>query len=81
MTDQSNPTPQRREPSERSGFSSRPTPAAAAVDGRLTGGSGVQRSHLKDRKSWLKSRARNGQSWAQRKANSVTYCPAKKKAA
>ena len=41
------------------------------------GGSGVQRSHLRDRKAWLKGRTRAGQTWAQRKTASVTYCPAK----
>jgi hypothetical protein len=48
-----------------------------AVDSRLNGGAGVQRSHLRNRKAWLKSRSRAGQTWAQRKANSLTYCPAK----
>jgi hypothetical protein len=80
MTDQSNPTPPRREASERSGFSTARSAPVAATDSRLTGGSGVQRSHLKDRKSWLKSRTRAGRTWAQRKAASVTYCPAKKAA-
>jgi hypothetical protein len=49
----------------------------SAVDSRLTGGAGVQRSHLRDRKAWLKRRNRAGQTWAQRKVASVTYCPAK----
>jgi hypothetical protein len=66
------PTPRRE--SGNSGFS-RATPAAM-VDSRLTGGSGVQRSHLRDRKSWLKSRTRAGRTWAERKAASTTYCPA-----
>jgi hypothetical protein len=52
-------------------------PAVATVDNRLNGGAGVQRSHLRNRKAWLKGRTRAGQTWAQRKANSVTYCPAK----
>jgi hypothetical protein len=47
-----------------------------AVDGGTTGGSGVQRSHLRDRKAWLKRRRRAGLTWAQRKAASQTYCPA-----
>ena len=50
---------------------------ATAVDSRTQGGSGVQRSHLRDRKTWLKRRTRAGQTWAMRKAASVTYCPAK----
>ena len=69
------PTPGKSEP-DRSKSSFRAAPAAT-VDGRLTGGAGVQRSHLRDRKRWLKSRARAGQSWAQRKNASLTYCPAK----
>jgi hypothetical protein len=48
-----------------------------AVDSRLNGGAGVQRSHLRNRKAWLKGRTRAGQTWAQRKASSLTYCPAK----
>jgi len=52
-------------------------PVAAAVDNRQNGGAGVQRSHLRNRKAWLKGRTRAGQTWAQRKANSLTYCPAK----
>jgi hypothetical protein len=48
-----------------------------AVDSRLNGGAGVQRSHLRNRKAWLKRRTRAGQTWAQRKAASLTYCPAK----
>jgi hypothetical protein len=73
MTDEVTPAP-RSESSGRSGYRST---SAVAVDNRQTGGSGVQRSHLRDRKSWLKSRTRAGQTWAQRKAASVTYCPAK----
>jgi hypothetical protein len=61
---------------DRSKSSYRAAPAAS-VDSRLTGGAGVQRSHLRDRKRWLKSRSRAGQTWAQRKNASVTYCPAK----
>ena len=55
----------------------RATPIVA-VDSRNNGGSGVQRSHLRDRKRWLKDRTRAGRSWAQRKAASNTYCPAKR---
>jgi hypothetical protein len=73
----SSPSPQRD--TERGGYTKRSAPVAA-VDSRLTGGSGVQRSHLRDRKTWLKRRTRNGQTWAQRKANSVTYCPSKARA-
>ena len=51
--------------------------APITIDSRSNGGSGVQRSHLRDRKAWLKSRTRAGQTWAQRKASSLTYCPAK----
>jgi hypothetical protein len=75
MTDNAETTPPRPE-ADRSKSSYRSTPVST-VDNRLTGGSGVQRSHLRDRKAWLKSRTRAGQSWAQRKAASVTYCPAK----
>ena len=76
MTDETTPITPRRE-NERSGFS-RSTPVVA--DSRSNGGSGVQRSHLKDRKHWLKQRTRAGRTWAQRKAASVTYCPAKRAA-
>jgi hypothetical protein len=74
MADEPNATPTTapRAPG-RSGFT-RSAPAPAAAD-RTTGGSGVQRSHLRDRKNWLKSRKRNGRTWAQRKADSTTYCP------
>jgi hypothetical protein len=75
MTDNVEATPPQAEP-DRSKSSYRSTPVAT-VDNRLTGGSGVQRSHLRDRKAWLKGRARAGQTWAQRKTASVTYCPAK----
>jgi hypothetical protein len=64
---------------DRSKSSYRAAPTPVRVDSRLTGGSGVQRSHLRDRKRWLKSRTRAGQTWAQRKATSLTYCPAKSK--
>ena len=77
MTEEMNetPTPARRESSsDRSGFS-RSAPVAASVAGRTTGGSGVQRSHLRDRKTWLRNRTRSGRTWAQRKAASTTYCP------
>lgn len=72
--------PQRPE-ADRSKSSYRAAAASnAAVDSRLTGGSGVQRSHLRDRKAWLKGRSRAGQTWAQRKTASLTYCPAKTRA-
>lgn len=74
-TPASAPTPARPE-ADRSKSSYRATPVST-VDSRLTGGSGVQRSHLRDRKAWLKGRSRAGQTWAQRKAASLTYCPAK----
>jgi len=77
MTDAINqPTPRRD--SEKSGFS-RSTPTVA-TDSRSNGGSGVQRSHLRDRKTWLKKRTRAGRTWASRKATSLTYCPAKRAA-
>jgi hypothetical protein len=75
MTDNVAPTPPRPE-ADRSKSAYRSTPVAS-VDSRLTGGSGVQRSHLRDRKAWLKGRTRAGQTWAQRKAASTGYCPAK----
>jgi hypothetical protein len=79
MTEETTPTPQRPEPSSgKSGF--RSASVSAVADGRSNGGSGVQRSHLRDRKAWLKGRTRAGQTWAQRKAASVTYCPAKQRA-
>ena len=76
MTDIAAPQQERKNDNGgRSGFRSSTTPVT--VDSRLTGGSGVQRSHLRDRKSWLKSRSRGGQTWFQRKSASLTYCPAK----
>jgi hypothetical protein len=84
MTEEVTPAPQRPESDKqrpesdktaRSGY--RGAAPAAAVDSRLTGGAGVQRSHLRDRKTWLKGRSRAGQTWAQRKNASLTYCPAK----
>jgi hypothetical protein len=72
MTDE---TKTARTDSGKSGYRAAPAPAANL--GRTTGGSGVQRSHLRDRKRWLKNRVRAGQTWAQRKAASTTYCPAK----
>jgi hypothetical protein len=78
MTDETTTAPQRSDPDRaKSGFRSASTPA---VDSRTNGGSGVQRSHLRDRKAWLKGRTRAGQTWAQRKAASLTYCPAKARA-
>lgn len=76
MTEETTPTPQRPE-SDRSGRSGFRSASAVSVDSRLTGGAGVQRSHLRDRKAWLKRRSRGGQTWAQRKTASLTYCPAK----
>jgi hypothetical protein len=72
------PATSRPEP-DRSKSSYRQAPTVV-TDSRSTGGSGVQRSHLRDRKAWLKGRTRAGQTWAQRKAASVTYCPAKVRA-
>jgi hypothetical protein len=69
--------PQQERKSDKNGTSGFRSNTPVKVDSRLTGGSGVQRSHLRDRKSWLKSRTRGGQSWAQRKASSLTYCAAK----
>jgi hypothetical protein len=80
MTDNT-ATPARADRPEASNKSSYRATPVSTVDSRLTGGSGVQRSHLKDRKSWLKSRTRAGRTWAQRKAASTTYCPAKTRAA
>ena len=76
MSEETTPA-QPRADSAASGKSGYRASAPVAVDTRNNGGSGVQRSHLKDRKAWLKSRTRKGQTWAQRKAASVTYCPAK----
>ena len=75
MTEESAPRPERSsDDSGRSGYRGN---APVKVDSRLTGGSGVQRSHLRDRKTWLKSRARGGRTWAERKAASTTYCASK----
>jgi hypothetical protein len=74
-------TPAAKPEADRSKSSFRSAPTAAAVDSRLTGGAGVQRSHLRDRKTWLKKRTRAGQTWAQRKNASLTYCPAKARTA
>lgn len=76
MSDNTPASSARPEP-DRSRSSYRPAPAAVA-DNRTNGGSGVQRSHLRDRKRWLKGRTRNGQTWAQRKVASLTYCPARR---
>ncbi len=70
-----NPEPSRSKSTYRAA-----TTSSSAVDSRSNGGSGVQRSHLRNRKAWLKSRSRAGQTWAQRKVASVTYCPAKVRA-
>jgi hypothetical protein len=76
MTDETTPAPQRPE-SDKTGRSGFRSTSAATVDSRLNGGAGVQRSHLRNRKAWLKSRSRAGQTWSQRKVASLTYCPAK----
>lgn len=61
------PEPVRRAPVSR--------PTAVAADGRgPQGGSGVQRSHLRNRKQWLRKRRRHGLSWAARKVASNEYC-------
>jgi hypothetical protein len=73
------PTPKPEADRSKSGFRSAPA-AASSVDSRQNGGAGVQRSHLRDRKAWLKKRTRAGQTWAQRKNASLTYCPAKTRA-
>lgn len=78
MTDMTTPAAPRPE-ADRSKSSYRSTPVAVA-DSRTNGGSGVQRSHLRDRKAWLKGRARAGRTWTQRKNASLTYCPAKRAA-
>ena len=79
MTEETTTTTQRSEPDRaKSGY--RSATVATSTDSRSNGGSGVQRSHLRDRKSWLKSRTRAGQTWAQRKAASLTYCPSKARA-
>jgi hypothetical protein len=84
MTDETTPkaeasAPARSDDRNRSSYRSN-APAAAAVDSRLNGGAGVQRSHLRNRKAWLKGRTRAGQTWSQRKFASTTYCPAKVRA-
>jgi hypothetical protein len=81
MTDEATPTatpesPRADSKGGKSSYRSAPAPVSA-VDSRQNGGAGVQRSHLRNRKAWLKRRTRAGQTWAQRKANSLTYCPAK----
>jgi hypothetical protein len=78
MSDETTAPQPKAEPS--SGKSGYRQAAAPAVDSRNNGGSGVQRSHLRNRKAWLKGRSRAGQTWAQRKASSLTYCPAKTRA-
>lgn len=83
MTDEARAqtAPETAEPSRSKSSYRTSTPSASAVDNRSNGGSGVQRSHLRNRKAWLKGRSRAGQTWAQRKVASVTYCPAKVRAA
>jgi hypothetical protein len=80
MADEITPTPPKAEPDKGSRSGYRAAATTSAVDSRLTGGAGVQRSHLRDRKAWLKKRNRAGQTWAQRKVASLTYCPAKARA-
>ena len=77
MADDTTPAQPRPEADKASRSGYRAAPSASTVDSRLTGGAGVQRSHLRDRKTWLKKRSRAGQTWAQRKVASLTYCPAK----
>jgi hypothetical protein len=74
--------PDSARPEPKTGKSGYRTAAApvSAVDSRQNGGAGVQRSHLRNRKAWLKRRSRAGQSWSQRKVASLTYCPAKARA-
>ena len=79
ITEATAPSPKPEADRSRSGFRSAPA-AASTVDSRQNGGAGVQRSHLRDRKAWLKRRTRAGQTWVQRKNASLTYCPAKARA-
>jgi hypothetical protein len=80
MTDEiTTPAAPTRAETATSKSSYRAAPTAVA-DSRSNGGSGVQRSHLRDRKAWLKKRSRAGQTWSQRKVASATYCPAKVRA-
>jgi hypothetical protein len=76
MTDEISATQAAEAGRGRSAYRSTPM---AMNDGRTTGGSGIQRSHLRDRKTWLKGRTRAGRTWAQRKAGSLTYCPSKQR--
>jgi hypothetical protein len=70
-------TPRAEASTAKSGYRAAPV---AVTDTRNNGGSGVQRSHLRNRKAWLKERTRAGQTWSQRKVASATYCPAKVRA-
>ena len=70
--------PERSAP-DRSKSSYRPAASAVPVAGGAQGGSGVQRSHLRDRKTWLKKRKRAGRTWIERKVASLEYCPAKRR--
>jgi hypothetical protein len=81
MADETTPTPPKAESDKGSRSGYRAAPTTSTVDSRLTGGAGVQRSHLRDRKAWLKKRSRAGQTWSQRKVASLTYCPAKARTA
>ena len=73
------PSPKPEADRSRSSFRSAAA-AVSTVDSRQNGGAGVQRSHLRNRKAWLKGRIRAGQTWSQRKNASLTYCPAKARA-
>jgi hypothetical protein len=81
MADETTPTPPKAESDKGSRSGYRAAQTTSTVDSRLTGGAGVQRSHLRDRKAWLKKRSRAGQTWNQRKVASLTYCPAKARTA
>jgi hypothetical protein len=78
-TEAAAPSPKTEADRSKSSFRSAPA-AASTVDNRQNGGAGVQRSHLRNRKAWLKGRVRAGQTWSQRKNASLTYCPAKARA-
>lgn len=50
-----------------------PRPVTASISG-AQGGSGVQRTHLRNRKQWLRDRDRGGMNWMARKMASKEYC-------
>jgi hypothetical protein len=52
-----------------------PQPAASIQMSQ--GGSGAEKRHPRNHKSWLRERSRNGKTWLQRKVASKEYCPAK----